>query len=175
MERINTKEVMNKINTNEKVLDELSIVYSLSFPMLIKMDDIIKLQVFIYLSNLYNDNDLECHGELITDFNNDPKIIFKLRNVKPVSERINPLSLISRSDSKITCREDFEKLQNKLFSSLDNILRFAFKAPAALSIRDRDHVKTYLEIIRSLSSSDLLNVYYTINPDFFDWCCCALY
>jgi hypothetical protein len=167
------KSVLEAISTDENLRDELSIVYSLSQPMLTESDGVLSVKLFIYQSMPSEDNSEVCYGEIICGLNEEtvPQAVFKKieDNKKDVLNNI-----INIETYKMDSMKDRKRAEQTVIESLDKIIGFYFKDAADINENEQETVRQYLSALKSISSKKMQSIYYSVNPSFYDWCANAI-
>lgn len=145
---------------------EFAIAFSISLPFLIQEERESKVAALIYKSDIYNENSIECIGFL----HYDGAVKYTMRLINPQNESAI-FSLIKKADLTISSKEDHVKIIEQIYAKLNEITFFALNAPDTLTQQQRATVSQYVQLLRTVVPESLLNCYYAVSPDFFDWCC----
>lgn len=164
------KNVLEAIYSDDGLRDELSLIYSLSQPMLAVLDGRLSVQLFIYQSIPFEENSEVCYGEIICGLKDEfmPEVIFKKINHKLNAK--DTLSSIDVALMQMSSIKDRKRIEQIVVDSLEKMRDFCFKDASQLSAQEIEITPTYISALKSLSSVNMLKIYNAVNPSFFDWC-----
>ena len=164
------KDVLDAINSDEGLRDELSMVYSLSNPMLAGSENDLCVQLFIYQSIPSDDNSEVCYGEVNCGLKETsiPEAIFKKINHKLTLN--NALDRIQVDTIQISSFRDRKRVEQTITDALEKMCNFCFKDTTMISPQDIETIRIYISALKSVSSSNMLKIYSIVNPPFFAWC-----